>query len=68
MADDERPKKECSVGLSIKLGSNTQLLLVVVDLLSLLRCHLERLVQRYIYQKKNDIRDVGSTADLVLAL
>ena len=51
VADDERPKKECSVGLAIKLGSNTQLFLVVVDLLSLLRCHLQRLLQRYIYQK-----------------
>ena len=31
VTDDERPKKKCSVGLSVQLGPNVQLLLVVVD-------------------------------------
>ena len=43
VADDERPEKECSICLSIKLCPNAQLFLVIVDLLPLLRCHLHHL-------------------------
>ena len=44
VTDDEWPKKERSVRLSVELGPNTQLFLVVVDLLSLLRCHLDHCI------------------------
>ena len=50
VTDDERPKKECSVRLSVELGPDTQLFLVVVDLLSLLRGHLDDWLREYIYR------------------